>query len=174
MIDQIYLIRHAQPDRSSSIRYDIEPGPPLTATGRAEAQQAARWLAGRGIEYLFASPFARTVQTADTIVDLLGLPITYVKSLGEGAPGETKERVRDRVAELLTQLDDGPLRSVALVTHGICVKSILLHTTADKIDLGKHIYDYGNCAPTAGIWHGLRGEGGWRWELTFRPGQETT
>ncbi len=169
MLTELYIVRHAQPDRASGIKYDVEPGPPLTDHGRGEARQAAAFLAGRGLEYLFSSPFSRTAETADTIADQLGLPITYVKALGEGGPGEAKERVRERVAELLAQVDDGPLTSVAFVTHGICVKSILLHTTSDRIDLAKHVYDYGNCSPTAGIWHGVRGEGGWRWELLFRP-----
>jgi 2,3-bisphosphoglycerate-dependent phosphoglycerate mutase len=169
MVEDLYIVRHAQPDRTGTIKYDIEPGPSLTDLGRGEAVQAARWLAGRELEYIFSSPFARTVQTADTIADQLGLPITYVKALAEGGPGETKERVRERIAELLAQVDDGPLRRVAFVTHGICVKSLLLHTTNDKLDLSRHLYDYGNCSPTAGIWHGKRAEGGWRWELLFRP-----
>jgi 2,3-bisphosphoglycerate-dependent phosphoglycerate mutase len=169
MLQELFLIRHAQPDRASSIKYDVEPGPPLTETGRRESIQAAQWLATRGLEYLFSSPFARTVETADTIVDQLGLPITYVKALAEGGPGENITKIRERVAELLVQIDDGPLRSVGLVTHGICLKLVLQHTTNDTIDLSKHHYDYGNCSPTAGIWHGVRGESGWRWEFAFRP-----
>lgn len=169
MLQEIYLVRHAAPDRASGITYNVEPGPPLTPIGRDEAQQAAAWLAERGLEYVFCSPFARTSQTADAIVDRLGVPISYVKALGENAPGETPQRVRERVAELIGQIDDGPLTIIAIVTHGMCVKSLLQHTTNDKIDLSKHVYDYGNCSPTAGIWHGLRSESGWRWELAFRP-----
>ncbi|GAB4159100.1 MAG: histidine phosphatase family protein [Roseiflexaceae bacterium] len=169
MLQEIYLVRHAAPDRASGITYNVEPGPPLTPTGRDEAQQAAAWLADRGLEYVFCSPFARTSQTADAIVDRLGLPISYVKALGEHGPGEAPQRVRERVAELIGQIDDGPLAIVAIVTHGMCVKSLLQQTTNDKIDLSKHVYDYGNCSPTAGIWHGVRSESSWRWELAFRP-----
>ncbi len=169
MLTELYLVRHAQPDRASKIKYDVEPGPPLTDIGRTEAFQAATWLADRGLEYLFASPFARTVETADTIADQLGLPITYVKGLAEGGPGEQLPKIRERVGELLAQVHDGPLRSVAFVTHGICIKLLLQHTTNDTIDLTKHIYDYGNCSPTAGIWHGTRSETGWSWNLAFRP-----
>lgn len=174
MLTELYLVRHAQPDRASKIKYDVEPGPSLTDIGRTEAIQAATWLADRGLEYLFSSPFARTVETADTIADQLGLPITYVKALAEGAPGEQLAKIRERVAELLAQVDDGPLRSVAFVSHGICLKLLLLHTTNDTIDLTKHVYDYGNCSPTAGIWHGTRVEGHWRWSLIFRPAPNDT
>lgn len=169
MISTIYLIRHAQPDRTTSVRYDLEPGPPLTPTGVQEAHQAATWLAAHGLEYLFCSPFARTSQTGDMIADQLGLPISYVKALSEHAPGEAMQQIRERVAELLTQLDDSPLLVIGLVTHGACIKAILLNTTDDKIDLSKHTYDYGNHAPTAGIWRGVRGDQGWQWELAFRP-----
>ena len=62
-------------------------------------------------------------------------------------------------------------RSVALVTHGICIRTLLLITTNDKINLTGHVYDNGNNAPTAGVWYGTRGENCWRWELAFRPAQ---
>lgn len=172
MLEAVYLIRHAQPDRTTNIPYNTVPGPSLTPAGREEAAEAARWLAGRGVEYLFSSPFARTVETADTLADQLGLPVTYVEALREAGPGETQERVRARVSELLTQIDDGPLRRIGLVTHGMCVKMLLLHTTSDKIDLNKHVYDYGNCSPTAGIWLATRGDNFWRWELVFRPSSQ--
>jgi 2,3-bisphosphoglycerate-dependent phosphoglycerate mutase len=169
MLEEIYLIRHAAPDRASGITYNVPPGPPLTAAGHREAAQAAEWLAARRPQHVFCSPFLRTMATAEAIVDRLGLPLTYVEALREGGPGEQHAAVRARIAELLTQLDDGPLASVALVTHGVCILALLQHTTGDKIDLSRHRYDYGNHAPTAGIWHGVRGEGNWRWDLAFRP-----
>ena len=173
MIEELFVIRHAQPDRAARIQYNVEPGPPLTALGKIEARQTAAWLEAHDVEYVFSSPFARTMETADTIVDQLGLPISYVKALAEGGPGEGETRVRERVAELLSQLDDGPLRRVAFVTHGVCIKMLLQHTTDNAIDLRTHVYDYGNCSPTAGVWHGVRRDGAWQWELLFRPTQAT-
>ena len=96
------------------------------------------------------------------------LPLTVVEALREGGPGETIEQIRSRSAEVLVQLDDGPLRCVALVTHGAVIRT-LLQTTNERIDLRSHIYDNGNVAPTAGVWHGVRGDHCWRWELDFRP-----
>jgi 2,3-bisphosphoglycerate-dependent phosphoglycerate mutase len=173
MIEELFVIRHAQPDRAARIQYNVEPGPPLTALGKMEARQTAAWLEAHDVEYVFSSPFARTMETADTIVDQLGLPISYVKALAEGGPGEGETRVRERVAELLSQLDNGPLRRVAFVTHGVCIKMLLQHTTDNAIDLRTHVYDYGNCSPTAGVWHGVRRDGVWQWELLFRPTQAT-
>jgi 2,3-bisphosphoglycerate-dependent phosphoglycerate mutase len=169
MIEEYFLLRHAAPDRAANIPYAIPPGPPLTERGLEEAVEAAAWLRGRGLEHVFASPFERTRQTANIVAKVLDVPLTWCEALREGAPGESFDAIRARVVELLPQLDDGPIRRVGLVTHGAVVKALLLHTTNDRIDLRGHVYDYGNHAPTAGIWHGVRGEGGWRWELAFRP-----
>ncbi|MEN9933728.1 MAG: hypothetical protein RLZZ387_307 [Chloroflexota bacterium] len=169
MLEELYLVRHAAPDRSTGVPYNVVPGPPLTPAGQQEAVQAAHWLRERGIEHVFSSPFTRTRSTAEAVAEALGMEVTLVEKLGEGAPGETLAQVRARVAELFEQLDDTPLRRVALVTHGACVQGLLQHTSGDRIDLTHHRYDHGNCSPTAGIWRGVRADGVWRWELAFRP-----
>lgn len=169
MIEELFIIRHATPDRGLKVPYATMPGPPLTERGHEEAVQAAAWLSGYGLEALFASPFERARQTASIIGTVLALPVTPCESLREMAPGETFDATRARVVELLPALDDGLLRRVGLISHGACIKALLLHTTGDRIDLKQHVYDNGNHAPTAGIWHGLRGEGGWRWQLAFQP-----
>jgi broad specificity phosphatase PhoE len=171
MLEELYLVRHAAPDRGMAIPYNIAPGPPLTSVGRQEAEQSALWLVGHGIEHLFASPFARTRATVEAVAAQLALPVTFVEALREGGPGETIEQIRERVAELLAQIDDGPLRCVALISHGAPIRALLRHTTGDRIDLSGHVYDHGNATPTAGIWHGVRGDHCWRWELVFWPAQ---
>ncbi|HWQ12693.1 MAG TPA: histidine phosphatase family protein [Roseiflexaceae bacterium] len=169
MLEELYLVRHAAPDRATGLPYNIVPGPPLTPAGHQEAVQAAHWLRGRGVEHVFTSPFTRARATAETIAAALEVGLTVVERLGEGAPGETLAQVRARVCELLPQLEDTPLRRVALVTHGACILGLLQHTTGDSIDLAGHRYDNGNCAPTAGIWRGALLGGAWRWELAFQP-----
>lgn len=171
MLEELYLIRHAAPDRSTGVPYQIHPGPPLTEVGRKEAVEMAAWLEGRGIEQVLCSPFERTTQTAAAIADRLDVEITFVEALREGAPGERLEAIAERTAELLAQIEDSSLKRVAFVTHGACVKSVLEHTTLQRIDLKGHVYDAGNCSPTAGVWHGTRFDHMWRWELAFRPGQ---
>ncbi len=169
MLQEVYLVRHAQPDRSLPMAYNIHPGPPLTPHGRRETVLTASWLAGRGIEYVFSSPFERASATADAIAERLDLPITYTEMLREGGPGESLATIQQRAADLLAQLDDGPLRSVALVSHGAVLLGFLRHTTSNAIDLRGHMYDYGNNTPTAGVWHGVREGSTWRWNLAFRP-----
>lgn len=169
MLAELYLIRHAAPNRDLKLPYNILPGPPLTPVGEQEAAQTARWLVGHNIEHLLASPFARARATAEAVAEALELPLMIVDALREGGPGETNEQIRARVAELLAQIDDSPLRCVGLVSHGAPIRALLLHTTDGRIDLSRHVYDYGNNTPTAGVWHGVRGEAGWRWELVFRP-----
>ncbi len=171
MLETLYIVRHAAPDRAASIVYNIPPGPPLTSIGRLEAVQAAHWLRGRGIEQVLVSPFVRAQETAAPIAESLGLPAVTVELLKEGAPGESLADVQARVAELVAQLDDSPITTAAVVTHGACVLGLLKHTTGGSIDLRGHMYDYGNHAPTSGIWHGVKLDGIWRWNLAFRPVQ---
>lgn len=172
MLQELYLVRHAAPDRTTGVPYHTPPGPPLTAIGVREAHAAGAWLVGRGIEQLFCSPFTRTRQTAEAIAPALALPITFAETLREGAPGEKMDQIRARTSELLTQIDDSPLRCVALVSHGAPIRSLLEYTTDMRIDLRPHTYDNGNCAPTAGVWYGRRTSNGWAWELAFRPTQK--
>jgi 2,3-bisphosphoglycerate-dependent phosphoglycerate mutase len=169
MLEELYLVRHATPDRALGMAYNILPGPPLTPDGEREAGQTARWLAGRGIQHLLASPFTRARTTAEAVAAAIELPLTFVDGLREGGPGENMDQIRARVAELLAQIEDSPLSRVALVTHGACIRALLLHTTDGRIDLAGHVYDNGNCAPTAGVWRGARADGRWSWELAFRP-----
>ena len=111
----------------------------------------------------------RTRQTAEALSRALDLPIAFVEGLREGAPGEKMDQIRERTSELLRQLDDSPLRCLALVSHGAPIRSLLEYTTDQRINLRAHAYDNGNCAPPAAVWHGRRAEGGWVWELAFRP-----
>ncbi len=170
MVQEIYLLRHAAPDRASTIAYNVPPGPPLTAIGQREAQQAAQWLRNRTIDIAYVSPFQRTRQTATIVSEQLLIPFSYLDDIREGAPGEDHHKVRARIHALLQQLDTQPATHVMLVTHGCCVLATLQLTTNDTIDLSMHRYDYGNQSPTAGIWHGVRRDDGlFDWQLAFKP-----
>lgn len=170
MLTDLYLVRHGQPAHDPAVAYNTPPGPELAERGREEAAQAAAFLAERGVELLFASPFARTAQTAEALAEALALPVTFTALVQEHGPAESFEKVRARVAELLAALDDSPHSRVALVTHGSPIRAALHELSKDKIDLSRHVYAGGNPAPTCGIWHVHFADAHTRrFELIFRP-----
>lgn len=73
------LVRHGQSEWNavySHTRVDPQiPDPPLTATGRDQAIEAANALAALAVERLLVSPYVRTLETAEIIAGRLGLPI---------------------------------------------------------------------------------------------------
>ncbi|NJL34573.1 MAG: histidine phosphatase family protein [Chloroflexaceae bacterium] len=94
--------------------------------------------------------------------------------------GETEslEHLRTRIHEFLAGLQDATFRAVGVVSHGSPIKEMLLHLTGGTVNLKGHVYDTGNPAPTAGIWHVRRtnpddadGPLVWQAKLIFKPGQ---
>ncbi|MCU0494724.1 MAG: histidine phosphatase family protein [Chloroflexaceae bacterium] len=169
MLTDIFLIRHGEPARDPAIPYNTPPGPDLSQRGREEARQAAAFLAEKTVEHLFVSPFARTSQTAEEIVGMLPLQVSFTRLVQEHGPGETQEQVRERIREFLAAAEDSPLARIGVVSHGSPVRQLLHELTNNSLDLSKHVYNGGNPAPTCGIWH-LRREGQvWRAELVFKP-----
>ncbi|MCC5607073.1 histidine phosphatase family protein [Nostoc sp. CHAB 5834] len=83
----VWIARHANrldfvnPDwfLTAERRYD----PPLSDDGMVQAQQLARRLKKENITRIFASPFLRTVQTANAVAEMLNLPIKLETGLSE-------------------------------------------------------------------------------------------
>ncbi len=83
----VWIARHANrldfvnPDwfLTAERRYD----PPLSDDGTIQAQQLAKRLKGEKIAHIFASPFLRTVQTANAVAEVLDLPIKLETGLSE-------------------------------------------------------------------------------------------
>ena len=83
----IWIARHANrldfvnPDwfLTAERRYD----PPLSDDGMVQAQQLAKRLKGEKITHIFASPFLRTVQTANAVAEMLNLQIKLETGLSE-------------------------------------------------------------------------------------------
>jgi broad specificity phosphatase PhoE len=106
------LIRHGQSE--FNVVYSVtrvDPGirdPLLTATGRAQAREAAEALAGEGLARLVASPYTRALETAE----ILDLPIIVDARVGERAAfacdiGSPIAQLRARWPRLtLDHLDD--------------------------------------------------------------------
>ncbi len=57
--------------------------PPLSKDGIIQAQELGQRLVGERIRHIFASPFLRTVQTADRVAQFLDLPIKIEAGLSE-------------------------------------------------------------------------------------------
>jgi probable phosphoglycerate mutase len=68
---------------------------PLNATGLAQAQAAARRLAGSGIDAIWSSPLQRARDTAQCVAAVLGLDIVIVPELAERNWGELEGRPRE-------------------------------------------------------------------------------
>ena len=87
MTQTIWIARHANrldfvhPEwfLTAERRYD----PPLSDDGMVQAQQLAERLKDETIDHIFASPFLRTVQTANAIAEKLDLPIKLETGLSE-------------------------------------------------------------------------------------------
>ncbi len=83
----VWIARHANrldfvnPDwfLTAERRYD----PPLSDDGFVQAQQLAKRLRSENITQIFASPFLRTVQTANAVAQVLDLPIKLETGLSE-------------------------------------------------------------------------------------------
>jgi broad specificity phosphatase PhoE len=83
----VWIARHANrldfvnPDwfLTAERRYD----PPLSDDGMVQAQQLAKRLKGENISHIFASPFLRTVQTANAVAEVLNLTIKLETGLSE-------------------------------------------------------------------------------------------
>ncbi|MEH2300410.1 histidine phosphatase family protein [Nostoc sp.] len=83
----VWIARHANrldfvnPDwfLTAERRYD----PPLSDDGMVQAQQLAKRFKGENIAHIFASPFLRTVQTANAVAEVLNLPLKLETGLSE-------------------------------------------------------------------------------------------
>lgn len=68
---------------------------PLNTTGLAQAQAAARRLAGSGIDAIWSSPLRRARDTAQCVATVLGLDIAIVPELAERNWGELEGQPRE-------------------------------------------------------------------------------
>jgi broad specificity phosphatase PhoE len=77
----IFLVRHGQTALNAEGRFRGRRDVPLDERGREQAAAAARELDGAGVTAVYASPLRRTVQTAQAVADVCGVPVTMVDDL---------------------------------------------------------------------------------------------
>jgi len=172
----IYLIRHATPDWSrTDIRYDVPPGPPLTAQGEAEATKLGEFLHTAGVRKIYASPLERTQRTAALAAQAGSIPVIEALELAEWKRGESETEILARFTPFWTNAwaestDGGP---IAFVTHGGPIRMLLQHLKLDQaeIDFYRRQFDRDNPVPPAGAWAVSQpaGAGSWQLELAFTP-----
>ncbi|WP_072688440.1 bifunctional RNase H/acid phosphatase [Rhodococcus marinonascens] len=102
---RMLLLRHGQTSLSVERRYSGRGNPALTEMGRAQADGAAKRLAGHdGIVAVVSSPLVRAQQTAAAAAAALGLPVAVFDGLTETDFGEweglTFREAADRDPEL--------------------------------------------------------------------------
>jgi len=94
------LLRHGQTPMSVQKRYAGRSDVPLTDAGVAQAAAAAKRLASAGIDAIVASPLKRTVQTAEQVAGVTGLPVVTEDGFRETDFGDweglTFAEVRER------------------------------------------------------------------------------
>ncbi|MQA32493.1 bifunctional RNase H/acid phosphatase [Modestobacter roseus] len=95
-----HLLRHGRTEHTPERRYSGSSDLPLSQLGRADAEAAARHLAGRGIDVIVSSPLQRTRQTAEAAAAVLGVPVevdTDLRELDFGAwEGLTADEARQK------------------------------------------------------------------------------
>lgn len=88
MTTTIFFVRHGSHDRLGRVLCGRMEGVTLSAGGRREARQAGGRLASEGLVALYASPLARTRETADLIAEAVALRVTTAEELTELDYGE--------------------------------------------------------------------------------------
>jgi len=87
MTQIVWIARHANrldfvnPDWFNTAERPFDP--PISDDGTVQAQQLAQRLQTENITHVFASPFLRTVQTANQVAQVLDLPIKLESGLSE-------------------------------------------------------------------------------------------
>jgi probable phosphoglycerate mutase len=95
------LLRHGNNDWVARTLAGRLPDVHLNAEGRAQAEQAARYLASRKIDRIVASPLDRTLETAAPLARALSLPVETDIAFAEILFGEWE-------AKSIPGLDDDP------------------------------------------------------------------
>jgi len=173
-MQKIYLIRHAQPDRSrTDLPYHIPPGPPLTPDGLNQAHRLAAFLRQAGLNRLYTSPLERCAHTARIVGEMVNLSPAIRPELIEWQPGDEPAAVRERqrplVEQVVSESEKGP---VALFSHGWPIGVLLLTFGMSPAEVDRlRVFDGTNPVPMAGAWLASRptASAPWTFNMVFNP-----
>jgi broad specificity phosphatase PhoE len=100
---RVLLVRHAETEWNRERRFQGWRDVPLSATGREQAESAARLLAATRIDAVWSSPLARARDTAAIIAAPHRLAVQESEAFREMGFGDweglTRDEVRERFAE---------------------------------------------------------------------------
>jgi len=102
---RILLVRHGQSEWNANGRWQGQADPPLTELGRAQAREAARWLAS--VDAIWTSDLSRAAESAAIISEALGVgPPVADDDLRERDAGEwtglTRAQIEQQYPGVLT------------------------------------------------------------------------
>ncbi len=173
---EIYIARHASPDWTrTDLRYDVPPGPPLTARGEQEARALGQFLKQRDVVRIYGSPMLRASSTANLAAEVLGLSAVIDPSISEWTKEETGREVSDRLRPFWEQLcnESAQAGPICLVTHGGPMGMLLYQRGLSEEMLASNNgpFDHGTPSPASGAWRvaGEHSEGPWTLDLCFEP-----
>jgi probable phosphoglycerate mutase len=99
-VSEILLVRHGETEWNRLHRWQGHADVPLNDTGRAQALELARRLAGERVDAVYSSDSSRASETAAAIAAEHGLPVHVDPDLREfdvgGREGLTREEVEQR------------------------------------------------------------------------------
>ncbi|MFM9032976.1 MAG: bifunctional RNase H/acid phosphatase [Mycobacterium sp.] len=116
---RMLLLRHGQTELSRQRRYSGRGNPDLTAVGRRQAEDAARYLASKGgISAVLSSPLSRAHDTAKAAADALGLTVVVDDDLIETDFGDWEGLTFLEAAERHPEVHGRWLRDTGLQAPG--------------------------------------------------------
>jgi broad specificity phosphatase PhoE len=139
--------------------------PPLSEDGIEQAKQLGQRLVGEGIVYIFASPFLRTVQTANEVANILDLPIQLESGLSEWLNPDWMSTVPERLplAELQERFPRiNPSYTSRVMAHYPETNEMVLQRTTQTVqrltaEFSEDILLVGHGASVVGCTQGLVG-----------------
>lgn len=99
MVTQIFLVRHGQSLGNAEGRFGGHTDTPLSPRGRNQAKAAAHALAAEKLTAIYASDLARSVETAEPLAKLTGLPIIPAPEFRERSVGVMEGLTFEEAAE---------------------------------------------------------------------------
>jgi glucosyl-3-phosphoglycerate phosphatase len=121
---RLVLWRHGQTTYNAEHRFQGQLDVPLNAVGRAQAERAARHLAGLRPAQIWSSDLSRASVTADYLAQLTGLTVQHDKDLRErygGAwEGLSTDEIREQYPNELQNWDPPGGEPVSVVAERTC------------------------------------------------------